>query len=239
MPILAYDRTVMPRKVDSPFLKGIKGPGGLVEEDEGRRKSKRAAAAKSGPPAGPGTGSLAAAVAANEAGPSPQLGSVALAGPSAAVGAKGPLDRSLTVAAGGRPALGGDPVIETLPEETSKCIPVFNFVLHGFTCRHIAVKHFDRDPRTGELLWFSGPPIQPINPQSFGPQYSLEYLAFLARKKAAADKERREREEREEEGEMETEEEEDARRKRMRSEDGRVIAPPTLRDAIMRDLGAV
>lgn len=119
MPIMMYDRTVMPRKVDSPFLKGIKGPGGLVEEDEGRRKSKRAAAAKSG--GTPAASSLAAAITSGEGGPGPQTGHVPIPGPSAALSAKGPTDRSLTVAAGGRPALGGDPVIETLPEETGMC----------------------------------------------------------------------------------------------------------------------
>ena len=48
-------------------------------------------------------------------------------------------------------------------------------------------KHFDRDPETNEVLWFAAPPIDVAHPP--GPEYSLEYLNFLARKRrrAAAD----------------------------------------------------
>ena len=50
-------------------------------------------------------------------------------------------------------------------------------------------KLFDRDPVTGEVLWFSGPPIDIPRPRM--PQHSLEYVHFLAKKR----KREREREE--------------------------------------------
>lgn len=110
------------------------------------------------------------------------------------------------------------------------------------TCNSFLVKHFDRDPRTGETLWFSGPPIQRINPEAFRPQHSLEYLAFLAKKKAAVEKERARREEEDEmDTDMEGEEEDDGqggpRKKRLRSDSSqetRPNAPPTLLDALSR-----
>ncbi|KAG8905231.1 hypothetical protein FRC01_008422, partial [Tulasnella sp. 417] len=215
MPILPYERTVMPRKVDSPFLHGVKGPGGLMEEDELRRKSKRAAertAKSSALPALDVTSSAETGVKTEVA---PTMG-------AATTEVKPPADRSLTVAAGGRAALGGDPTIEMLPEDT--------------------IRHFDRDPRTGETLWFSGPPIQRINPEAFRPQHSLEYLAFLAKKKAAAEKERARREEEDEmDTDMEGEEEDDGqggpRKKRLRSDSSqetRPSAPPTLLESLSR-----
>lgn len=48
----------------------------------------------------------------------------------------------------------------------------------------VAAKHFDRDPETNEVLWFTAPPIDVAHPP--GPQYSLEYLNFLARKRRRA-----------------------------------------------------
>ncbi|KAG8903528.1 hypothetical protein FRB99_003159 [Tulasnella sp. 403] len=211
MPIQPYERTVMPRRVDSPFLKGVKGPGALVEEDEGRRKSKRAAAAATA--TRPLAGGLDAAGPDGHT-PMPALPIL----PLVPLDGKLQTDRSLTVAAGGRSALGADPVIEELPEET--------------------IRHFDRDPRTNELLWFSGPPIQRINPDAFRPQYSLEYLAFLAKKRAAAEKERAD-----EEMEMDQVEEDDgdaeARRKKLKSGagEGKFVPRPTLRDALLAGLG--
>lgn len=41
------------------------------------------------------------------------------------------------------------------------------------------VKHFDRDPYTNQLLWFSGAPIE--TPRIRQPKHSLDYLYFLAR----------------------------------------------------------
>lgn len=43
------------------------------------------------------------------------------------------------------------------------------------------MEKFARDPKTGKLLWFSGPPIRPTPPSAYGPRHSLAYLAFLAR----------------------------------------------------------
>jgi hypothetical protein len=101
----------MPRKVDSPFVSGISGPGGLVEEEEWRRKSKRAAAKSTQPPAfAPPPPSN---IEDNILGPST---TTQVAGASTDV--KNSTDRSLIVAAGGRAALGADPVVEILPEET-------------------------------------------------------------------------------------------------------------------------
>ncbi|KAF7295273.1 hypothetical protein MIND_01066400 [Mycena indigotica] len=66
-----------------------------------------------------------------------------------------PTDRSLVSAAGA--ALSGT---EKLPLET--------------------VQNFQRDPMTGELLWFPGPPLELARPP--GPRHSLLYLDFLANK---------------------------------------------------------
>lgn len=45
------------------------------------------------------------------------------------------------------------------------------------------VKHFDRDPHTNQLLWFSGAPIDTPRAQSRQPRHSLDYLYFLARQR--------------------------------------------------------
>jgi chromatin structure-remodeling complex subunit RSC1/2 len=42
-------------------------------------------------------------------------------------------------------------------------------------------KHFDRDTQTGELLWFSAPPVNIARDP--GPRHSLAYLHFLAKKR--------------------------------------------------------
>jgi chromatin structure-remodeling complex subunit RSC1/2 len=42
-------------------------------------------------------------------------------------------------------------------------------------------KHFDRDPETNEVLWFSAPPMNVARPPA--PKYSLAYLHFLATKR--------------------------------------------------------
>lgn len=70
-------------------------------------------------------------------------------------------DRSIITAAGGLAALGGGAHVEKLPPET--------------------VKHFDRDPETGEMLWFPAPPLNVTRPR--GPRYSLAYLNFVATKR--------------------------------------------------------
>ena len=45
-------------------------------------------------------------------------------------------------------------------------------------------KHFDRDPDTNEVLWFSSPPMNMV--QSVKPKHSLTYLHFLAMKRKRA-----------------------------------------------------
>ena len=51
---------------------------------------------------------------------------------------------------------------------------------------NLLVSHFDRDPKTNKLLWFSGPPINPPAPSSYVPRHSLSYLTYIARKKLEA-----------------------------------------------------
>ncbi|EIW86165.1 hypothetical protein CONPUDRAFT_140847 [Coniophora puteana RWD-64-598 SS2] len=82
---------------------------------------------------------------------------------AAAAGAGSDRDRTMLGAAG---TLSTPPVVEKLPSETTR--------------------HFECSPETGELLWFSAPPMNV--PMAPGPRHSLAYLHFLAkkRKKAAA-----------------------------------------------------
>lgn len=110
MPIMKFDdnKTVVPRKHPSPFLKGVVG---LKKRGHGGNTA-----------------------------PGPQK------------------DRSVITAAGG-PTVVPTSVIEMLPEDT--------------------VKHFDRDPYSNQLLWFSGAPIE--TPRTRQPKHSLDYLYFLAR----------------------------------------------------------
>ncbi|KAG8741770.1 hypothetical protein FRC10_002437 [Ceratobasidium sp. 414] len=71
-------------------------------------------------------------------------------------------DRSIATAAGG-PAVVQASIVDVLPEET--------------------VKHFDRDPHTNQLLWFSGAPIDTPRAHARQPRHSLDYLYFLARQR--------------------------------------------------------
>jgi chromatin structure-remodeling complex subunit RSC1/2 len=52
--------------------------------------------------------------------------------------------------------------------------------LASLTC---TVKHFDRDPHTNQLLWFSGAPIDTPRAHTRQPRHSLDYLYFLARQR--------------------------------------------------------
>ncbi|KAH8822762.1 hypothetical protein DL96DRAFT_1619137 [Flagelloscypha sp. PMI_526] len=45
-------------------------------------------------------------------------------------------------------------------------------------------RHFDRDPDTGEMLWFSTPPVNTPKPHIHHPKYSMEYLHFMATKES-------------------------------------------------------
>lgn len=49
----------------------------------------------------------------------------------------------------------------------------------------ITVNMFDRDPRTGQVLWFSGPPIEVSIPEQ--PKFSTTYLSHLVTHHATAD----------------------------------------------------
>ena len=42
-------------------------------------------------------------------------------------------------------------------------------------------KHFDRDPETNEVLWFSAPPVNVAHPPT--PKHSLKYLHYLSMKR--------------------------------------------------------
>ena len=44
----------------------------------------------------------------------------------------------------------------------------------------LSARHFDRDPVTNEVLWFSSPPMNVV--QAVKPEHSLAYLHFLAMK---------------------------------------------------------
>ena len=57
------------------------------------------------------------------------------------------------------------------------------------------VKHFDRDPETNQVLWFSGPPIDVARTPA--PQYSIKYLHYVAMKRKAQRVEARKEEEEE------------------------------------------
>lgn len=57
-------------------------------------------------------------------------------------------------------------------------------MIHGYIDYIVTARYFDRDPETNEVLWFAAPPLDIAHPP--GPEYSLEYLAFLARKRKDA-----------------------------------------------------
>ena len=62
--------------------------------------------------------------------------------------------------------------------------PVCSISILGYSIlTHYAshtAKHFDRDPETNEMLWFSAPPVNVAHPPT--PKHSLKYLHFLAMK---------------------------------------------------------
>ncbi|KAF9507324.1 hypothetical protein BS47DRAFT_1488923 [Hydnum rufescens UP504] len=244
MPIQLFDetgqnRTVPPRKVKSPFLKGVKGPGMIGEEGkvEKARPVKDGGSFLNSSITRGGSGSNATADAANGAAaitvdlgsttevganinkpkrhytkrgtikgmpgvpstpvmrdPSTKmLGGQALDTSESGLGPAGSTinlsfqnfpatayqntpkphhqhkrridDRSIITAAGGMAYLSGAK-IDTLPKETAS--------------------KFDRDPKTGHILWFSGAPIDITPPTAYKPRHSLAYLNFLAQKRETA-----------------------------------------------------
>lgn len=56
---------------------------------------------------------------------------------------------------------------------------ILSFVVYSINGN--AVKHFDRDPETNQVLWFSGPPIDVARTPA--PHYSLKYLHYVAMKR--------------------------------------------------------
>ena len=92
-------------------------------------------------------------------------------------------DRSLVTAAGGAAALGANFHVSRLPSETSKRA-IHDYLESCFNNSFLVARHFDRDPENNELLWFSGPPLDIARKRE--PQYSLEYLHYLTKKRKLA-----------------------------------------------------
>ena len=59
-------------------------------------------------------------------------------------------------------------------------ISIFGYSILTHYALHTA-KHFDRDPETNEVLWFSAPPVNVAHPPT--PKHSLKYLHYLAMKR--------------------------------------------------------
>lgn len=190
MPIYPFERTVYPIRYPSPFLtKGnkVKGPGGItpsapVAEEGGdmekvtaNANTKKVSGGDTAGPSkgqyiGPSTMTVTATTTHNALSgsaaptPQPQLQQLPVQQQPQAVvqpyRPPGP-DRSVITAVGGASAQGSSIQVEKLPPETTK--------------------HFDRDPFTNEMLWFSAPPVDVARPPST--KHSLTYLHFLATKR--------------------------------------------------------
>ncbi|TFK84868.1 hypothetical protein K466DRAFT_664886 [Polyporus arcularius HHB13444] len=180
MPIYPFERAVMPRRVPSPFLTNpkLKAPGAIIDAVPGEKEKEKAESEKPDSGSGRSKRPKRAAVtkaedqrAAAKAGV-PYVPPIPLSSTSTQQPALAPYmqvaapreDRSIVAAAGGLAALGSSAIMEELPAETAR--------------------HFDRDPETNEVLWFGAPPVDIVHTPP--PQYSLKYLAFLARKRKAA-----------------------------------------------------
>ena len=172
------------------------GAGGAVLAGGARKRPKRSTAAT-----GPSTG----ATSASEGGTNTRGAHAGVAGTSNAaytphqVTQTAPIteiphraqvninnrDRSVVNAARGMVTVGNPAMVEKLPPETGEfsvaVIHEFRSVTNAFT---IIAKHFDRDPDTNEVLWFSSPPMNMV--QSVKPKHSLAYLHFLATKRKRA-----------------------------------------------------
>ncbi|KAG7090566.1 hypothetical protein E1B28_009674 [Marasmius oreades] len=181
MPIYPFERAVYPSRLASPFLttgkKKLKGPGGLLEQSEpaevettnadGTGRKSRRALGDAGH-----SKSLTFNALQNHATLSAQQHVQQTPGNTAQTvhtyqqqqaptpSSKPALDRTVLTAAGG-PALGNNVHVQKLPPETTR--------------------HFDRDPKTNEVLWFSSPPVNAAPAPT--PRHSLAYLHFLAKKR--------------------------------------------------------
>ncbi|XP_006454962.1 hypothetical protein AGABI2DRAFT_148258 [Agaricus bisporus var. bisporus H97] len=186
MPIYPFERTVYPIRYPSPFLvKGngskVKGPGGIIPSSSGDGggelevdKKKNTSGMGKGDVVGVNKGqqqhagniTTQAATAGSSVAPTPQphyqqqLMQQSQHQPHQPVQRPPGPDRSVFTAAGGA-TLGNNIQVEKLPSEITK--------------------HFDRDPDTNEMLWFSAPPL---NVSRIPPaKHSLAYLHFLAMKR--------------------------------------------------------
>ncbi|TFL01460.1 hypothetical protein BDV98DRAFT_530258 [Pterulicium gracile] len=190
MPIFPFERTVYPRKMRSPFITSarvVKGPGGVVEgslkdagtvtENGGKvtRKAGKRTGAVGGPGywdptsegGGGGVGEPMAASATTAVVPVATTGGYSTTTASAQAytpplinssNLKAAKDRSVLSAAGGYTYAAS---VDKLPPELTR--------------------YFDRDPDTGEVLWFAAPPVNVPRPPAL--QHSIEYLHFVAMKR--------------------------------------------------------
>lgn len=216
MPIYPFERTVYPIRYPSPFLiKGskVKGPGGIIpslEDIPNERKIMSARKVSGGNDSGPSKGqyigpttmmtkTMTATMVQNalsgSIAPIPQQQQLQMVAQSIRPPV---LDRSLIAAAGGL-SQGNNIQVEKLSPETSKFPYLYpsNFLLISFLCQ---AKHFDRDPYTNEMLWFSGPPINVVRPPSA--RHSSTYLHFLAMKRKRKQENENENEQGQERGEF-------------------------------------
>lgn len=157
MPIYPFEKTVYPVVLASPFLaQGVAGKS--VSKCPGGivRAESQAAAVNGNDPEVRTTRSMQASQSSHVQ----QQQAPGYVQPQQVQRPSGP-DRSVITAAGGLAALGGGAHVEKLPPET--------------------VRHFDRDPETGEMLWFPAPPLNVARPS--GPRYSLTYLNYVATKR--------------------------------------------------------
>ncbi|KAH9927429.1 uncharacterized protein BXZ73DRAFT_48932 [Epithele typhae] len=188
MPIYNFEQTVFPRRVPSPFVldSALHSSGGLVDADG--RSAPAAVGTATGTGAGAGTTAItdeatsgstvrkssrpkraaaaksdAERIAALKGVPVPTTTTTAAATAQHVPPAAPPRDDRSILAAGGV-QLGSSVVTEELPSETAR--------------------HFDRDPETGEVLWFAAAPVDIVHAPL--PRHSLKYLAHLARKRKEA-----------------------------------------------------
>ncbi|KAG6849765.1 hypothetical protein H0H93_005447 [Arthromyces matolae] len=166
MPIYPFERNVFPSQVPSPFLsRGVKGPGGLVPAETTEHTANDTQAEnivggrtlrtrKTATEDRGGSAKGYVGASSQSILPSASLTNLHTTQPPRPPGP----DRSVLTAAG---ALAVGAHTEKLPHETAK--------------------HFDRDPTTNEVLWFSAAPVDIARPTK--PKYSLAYLHFLANKR--------------------------------------------------------
>ncbi|KXN88583.1 Chromatin structure-remodeling complex subunit rsc1 [Leucoagaricus sp. SymC.cos] len=176
MPIYPFERTVYPIRYPSPFLvKGskVKAPGGIVasaqddamgvDGDKKKTNTRKVSGGDAGPSKGQyvGPSTTAQATASGSTAPTPQPQQPVQQQPAVIQPYRPPgPDRSVVTAAGGS-SQGSNVQIEKLPPETTK--------------------HFDRDPYTNEMLWFSAPPLNA--PRAPSAKHSLTYLHYLSMKR--------------------------------------------------------